>query len=215
MATRSKATVPRWRRRKEARPAEIIAAAARLFADHGFAATKLDDVALRAGVAKGSIYLYFATKEELFRAVVRSAVVPQVQVVRGMAEAFDGSLAELLPQILKGAASIIGRADVLAVVRMVIGESRNFPDLAKIRHDEVVAPVLGSLSSVISRAQRAGDVANGDARLYAFSVMGPLFMATMYRDVFLQASDNLPDLALLARQHARCLLGGILTAPPT
>lgn len=84
--------VPRWRRRKEARSTEIIASAVRLFADHGFAAAKLDDVALRAGVAKGSIYLYSATKEELFCAVVRSAVFPQVQVARGMAEAFDGSL---------------------------------------------------------------------------------------------------------------------------
>jgi len=106
---------PRWRRRKEARPTEIIASAVRLFADHGYAATRLDDVALRAGVAKGSIYLYFATKEELFRAVVRSAVVPQVQVVRGMAEAFDGSLAQLLPRLLSGAAAVMGRSDIFAV----------------------------------------------------------------------------------------------------
>lgn len=205
---------PRWRRRKEARPTEIIAAAVRLFADHGFAATKLDDVAHRAGVAKGSIYLYFATKEDLFRAVVRSAVVPQVDVVRGMAEAFKGSLAELLPQLLQGAASIIGRAEVFAVARMVIGESRNFPDLARIWHDEVVAPILGALSSVIARAQAAGEVTDGDARLIAFSVMGPLFMAAMFRDVFSNASDDLPDLTRLAGQHARCLLRGISTAPP-
>jgi len=206
---------PRWRRRKEARPAEIIAAAGRLFADHGFAATKLDDVARRAGVAKGSIYLYFATKEDLFRAVVRSAVVPQVQVVRGMAEAFDGALADLLPRLLQGAASIIGRSDVFAVARMVIGESRNFPDLAKIWHDEVVAPVLGALSGAIARAQATGDVAEGDARLYAFSVVGPLLMAMLFRDVFAQASDDLPDLARLAEQHARCLLHGLPTAPST
>ena len=207
--------VPRWNRRKELRPAEIIAAAGRLFADHGFAATKLDDVAVRAGVAKGSIYLYFATKEELFRAVVRSAVVPQVQVVRGMAEAFEGALSDLLPRLLKGAASIIGRPDVFAVIRMVIGESRNFPDLANIWHDEVVAPVLGALSGVVARAQAAGEVPEGDPRLYAFSIAGPLFMAATFRDVFSQASGNLPDLALLAEQHARSILRGISTAPPT
>jgi AcrR family transcriptional regulator len=208
-------SAPRWRRRKEARPAEIIAAAGRLFADHGFAATKLDDVARRAGVAKGSIYLYFATKEDLFRAVVQSAVVPQVQVVRGMAEAFNGSLADLLPRLLQGAASIIGRSDVFAVARMVIGESRNFPDLAKIWHDEVVAPVLGALTGAIARAQAAGEVAEGDARLYAFSVVGPLLMAILFRDVFGHASDDPPDLACLAKQHAHLLLHGLPTAPPT
>src|ERR1700761_3241029 len=206
---------PRWRRRKEARPAEIIAAAGRLFADHGFAATKLEDVARLAGVAKGSIYLYFATKEELFRAVVRSAVVPQVQVIRGTAQAFEGALADLLPKLLNGAASILGRPDVFAVVRMVIGESRNFPDLAKIWHDEVVAPVFGALAGVIARAQAKGEVLDGDARLYAFSVIGPLFTATMFRDVFSRATDELPDIASLAPQHARCLLYGFTTAPPT
>jgi AcrR family transcriptional regulator len=205
---------PRWRRRKEARPAEIIAAALWLFTDHGFAATKLDDVALRAGVAKGSIYLYFATKEELFRAVVRTAVVPQVQVVRGLAEAFDGSLAQLLPRLLTGAAALMGRSDVFGVARMVIGESRNFPDLAKIWHDEVVSPVIGALSGVIARGQAAGAVMEGDARLFAFSVIGPLFMAAMFRDVFSTASDDLPDLPCLAAQHADLLLHGLSTVPP-
>lgn len=95
MAASGPDSAPEWRRRKEARPAEMIAAAGELFADHGLAATKRDDDAIRAGVAKGSIHLYFATKEEFFRAVVRSALVPQVQVVRGMAEAFDGPRAVL------------------------------------------------------------------------------------------------------------------------
>jgi AcrR family transcriptional regulator len=205
---------PRWHRRKEARPAEIIAAAGRLFADHGFAATKLEDVARLAGVAKGSIYLYFATKEELFRAVIQSAVVPQVQVIRGMAEAFEGRLADLLPRLLNGAVAILGRPDVFAVVRMVIGESRNFPDLAKIWHDEVVSPIFAALSGVIARAQTRGEVGDGDAKLYAFTIVGPLFAATLFRDVFSRASDDMPDLARLAEQHAGCLLHGLTKLKP-
>jgi AcrR family transcriptional regulator len=204
---------PRWRRRKEARPAEIIAAAGRLFAEHGFAATKLDDIARLAGVAKGSVYLYFATKEELFRAVVRAAVVPQVQIIRGTAEAFEGTIAELIPRLLNGAAAILGRPDIFVVVRMVIGESRNFPDLAKIWHDEVVSPVFAAVSGVIARGQARGEVGKGDPRLYAFSVVGPLFMAAMFRDVFKQASDDLPDLSRLAGQHVHCLFHGFSTAP--
>jgi AcrR family transcriptional regulator len=206
---------PRWRRRKEARAAEIIVAAGRLFADHGFAATKLDDIARKAGVSKGSIYLYFATKEDLFRAVVRLAVVPQVQVVRRMAEAFEGRITDLIPPLLNEAASIVGRSDVVAVVRMVIGESRNFPDLAKIWHDEIVSPLLGTLSEVIALAQVKGEVEQGDPRLYAFCIVGPLFMATMFRDVFGRAADDLPELGRLAEQHAHCLFHGLTAAPST
>jgi hypothetical protein len=114
---------------------------------------------------------------------------------------------------LSGAAAVMGRSDVFAVARMVIGESRNFPDLAKIWHDEVVSPVIGALAGVIGRVQAAGEVT--DARLFAFSIMGPLFLAALFRDVFSRASYEPPDLARLAGQHTGCLLHGISTAPPT
>ena len=67
---------PRWERRKESRPAELIAAALDLFVERGFAATRLDEVAARAGVSKGTLYLYFDSKEDLFKAVIRETIVP-------------------------------------------------------------------------------------------------------------------------------------------
>ena len=204
---------PRWRRRKEARPAEITAAALDVFADRGFAAAKLDDIARRAGVAKGSIYLYFSTKEELFRAVVRSAIVPDLEMVRGAAEAFDGPLAELAPRLLAGAAAVLSRPPIAGVARMVIGESRNFPDLARIWHDEVVSPVIDTVARAIARAQERGEVRNGDPRLYAFSLLGPLIMAMLFRDVFGGISSQPPDLARLAEQHGRTILQGLLATP--
>jgi AcrR family transcriptional regulator len=144
---------PRWRRRKATRPAEITAAALEVFAERGFAAARLEEVARRAGVAKGSIYLYFATKEALLLAVVRSAIVPHVEAVRGSAEAFEGPLAELTPRLLSGAAGVLRRPMLRGFVRMVIGESRAFPDIARIWRDEVVAPVIDTVSDVIARAQ--------------------------------------------------------------
>jgi len=204
---------PRWRRRKATRPAEITAAALEVFADHGFAAAKLDDIARRAGVVKGSIYLYFATKEELFRAVVRSAIVPNMETVRGAAEAFDGPLAELAPRLLAGAADLLSRPSVLGFARMVIGESRNFPDIARIWHDEVVSPVIDTVARVISSAQARGEVREGDPRLHAFSLVGPLLMAALFADVFGEATSEPPDLAHLAEQHGRTILRGLLAAP--
>ena len=79
-------TRPRWKRRKDARPAEILDAALDLFADRGFAATRMDDVAARAGVTKGTVYLYFKTKEELFKALVRAELLPNLAAVEGAAE---------------------------------------------------------------------------------------------------------------------------------
>ncbi len=205
---------PLWRRRKEARPAEITAAGLEVFADHGFAPARLDDVAHRAGVVKGSIYLYFSDKEDLFRAVVRSAVVPDMETVRGAAERFDGPFVELAPRLLLGAAAVMSRPSVSRFARVVIGESRNFPDLARIWHDEVVSPMIGAVARVIARAQARGEAREGDPSLYAFSLVGPLFTAMLFRDVFGEASDDPPNLDRLAEQHGQTVLCGLLAAPP-
>src|SRR5262249_7202501 len=121
---------PKWRRRKDARPAEMIEAALTVFAERGFALAKLDDIARRAGVAKRSIYLYSDTKEDLFRAVVRERLVPAVGRVLAAARSQEGPFAEVAPRLLGGAALALSQPRVAAVARMVIGEARTFPDLA-------------------------------------------------------------------------------------
>jgi|SRR5579859_253 len=202
--------VPRWRRRKTARPAEITAAALAVFADKGFAGARLDDIARQAGVSKGALYLYFETKEDIFRAVARTAVAPNLAAIRTAAEAFDGPFAELVPMLLTRVVQMIGSSRLPAVVKMVIGESRNFPDLAQIWHDDVVVPALGILTEFIARAQARGEAMPGDARLYAFSLAGPVVMAVLFRETFGTAGAELPDLQALATQHARAVLHGML-----
>ena len=206
--------IPRWRRRKTARPAEIIAAALEVFADKGFAAARLDDIARRAGVSKGALYLYFETKEDLFRAVVRTAVAPNLQSVAEAAAAFDGPFSELAPLMLARAAQVMSAPRIGAVVKMVVGESRNFPDLARIWHDDVVGVALGMLSGAITRAQVRGEVAPGDPRLYAFSLLGPMVAAVLFGEVFAEAAPERPNLPDLAAQHARVALHGMLTPNP-
>jgi AcrR family transcriptional regulator len=204
---------PKWRRRKDARPAEIIEAALAVFAETGFAAAKLDDIARRAGVAKSSLYLYFETKEQLFRAVVRSAITPNIATIKAMAEAFDGPFKVLAPALLQSAAVLMTGSQVPAVAKMVIGESRNFPDLARVWHDDVVSQVIGILSGVIDRGQARGEIKPGDPRLYAFSLVGPLLMAVLFGEVFAGIAPDPPDLHALAAQHAPILLEGLLTQP--
>jgi AcrR family transcriptional regulator len=202
---------PKWRRRKEARPGEIVDAALSVFAESGFAAARLEDIARRAGVAKSSLYLYFETKEELFRAVVHSAISPNIGAIKTAAEAFDGPFKELAPMLLYRAALSMTSSHVPAVAKMVIGESRNFPDLARIWHDDVVSQVLAILSAIIARGQARGEVKAGDPRLYAFSLVGPLLMGVLFREVFAGVALDLPDLQALAAQHARAVLEGLLS----
>src|SRR5689334_3403941 len=167
---------PKWRRRKEERPAEIIAAAYAVFADKGFAAAKLDDIAARAGVSKGALYLYFETKQEIFEAVVRSAIAPNIDVIRAMAEAYAGPIEPLIRMVISRVQEGIG-FHFGPVIKMVIGESRNFPELARVWHDQMVEPGLGILSGVIARAQARGEVRPGDPRAYCVSLISPVLAA--------------------------------------
>jgi len=205
---------PSWRRRKTARPGEIVAAALDVFADKGFAGAKLEDIAARAGVSKGALYLYFETKEDIFRAVVRTAVTPNFEAVKAAVAAFDGSFALLAPMLLARIAGLMAESRLPAVVKMVIGESRNFPDLARIWHDDVVSVAVGMAGELIARAQARGEVAPGDPRLYAFSLAGPMIMGVLFREVFGDAASEPPDLQILAAQHARTVLHGMLISPP-
>jgi AcrR family transcriptional regulator len=205
---------PKWRRRKTARPDEIIVAALEEFADRGFAAAKMDDIARRAGISKGSLYLYFETKEDIFRAVARAALAGNLEAVRATAEVFDAPFSQLAPKLLARVAEAVGPSRLPAVVKMVIGESRNFPDLAKIWHDEIVSPAIGFLTETIALAQQRGEVAPGDPRLFAFSLAGPIVMAVLFREVFRGVGADAPDLDALARQHSQALLHGMLRPRP-
>lgn len=204
---------PKWNRRKEARPAEIIDAAMDVFAQNGFAAAKLGDVAKRAGIVKGTLYRYFDTKEELFRAVVQHAVAVNLQIIEQAATTFRGSLRELVPIMLMRAAGRMGDSRIPALARLVIGESRVFPDLARIWHDNVVAQLLKLLTGLIAQAQARGEVRAGDPAVHAFSVLGPLVAGLLFHEVFGAFSPHAPNLDLLAAQHSETVLRGIMVAP--
>ena len=153
---------PKWRRRKTARPGEILEAALGVFAESGFAAAKLTEIARRAGVSKAALYLYFETKEDLFRAVARSLVAPNLTAMAAALEASDAPFAELATAMLGGAARLLAEGRAPSIVRMVIAESGNFPDLARIWREDVVEQMLGLVGGLILRAQARGEVVAGD-----------------------------------------------------
>ena len=202
---------PRWRRRKEDRPGEIVEAALAVFAEKGFAAARLDDIAARAGVSKGALYLYFTDKQALFRAVVVHAVAPNLDAIEEVAGRYEGAFAPLARLLLTKLARIATESPVGSVAKMVIGESRNFPELAKIWHDDLVSRALTLISGLIGRAQAQGEVRPGDPRVFALSLVAPVMLGVIWRETFVPVGAAPFDLTALAQQHLETVLEGMLT----
>ncbi|PIB94179.1 TetR/AcrR family transcriptional regulator [Caulobacter sp. FWC2] len=200
---------PRWRRRAEARPGEIVQAAFEVFAEKGFAAAKLDEIAARAGISKGALYLYFETKEDIFRAVVREAVVPNLDAVEFTLDNAAMPFPDLLRMLFVRLALMIQASRIGAVAKLVIGESRNFPELARVWHDEVVSRALTALTKALARAQARGEVRIGDPHLQAFSIMGPILMGMIWQETFAPIGAPPLDVHGLITQHRETILAGL------
>ena len=202
---------PKFRRRKADRPNEIVQAALAVFAEKGFAAARLEEIARRAGVSKGAIYLYFETKEDIFRAVVGQAIAPNVGAFKAMAAAHPGPLADLLRGVTGHIATVVSHTPLGGVLKMVVGEARNFPELARVWHDELVSQALGAMAEAIAAAQARGEVKPGDPRIYALQLVSPLLMAVLWRETFVPVGATPFDLPAVMAQHVDTLLCGMLT----
>ena len=157
---------PRYKRRKEDRPHEITAAALAAFAEKGYAGTRVEEVAKRAGVSKGLLYLYFKTKEELFKAVVRSFVIPRIDALTASVATSDLSAEEIIRGPLIGFMKSLPRSPVGVVVRLMISEGSKHPDLVTFYWDNVVSRGIDTLAAIVDRG-----VANGEFRRTAVSDM--------------------------------------------
>ncbi len=199
--TEDESTAPRWRRRKDARPQEIVEAALSVFSERGFAAARLDDVAARAGVSKGTLYLYFPNKEELFKAVVRAAIVPNIEMAeRLLAENRDSSFA-ILEKLLAIMATRILRTKAGAIPKLIIAEAGNFPDLARFYYDEVIRRAFALLSAVLARGVESGEFRPLDIDSTVRLIVAPMLMSALWRSTF-EALEGRPlDVPALLRAH--------------
>lgn len=204
---------PKFKRRKAERPDEIVVAALEVFAEKGFAAARLDDIAARAGVSKGAVYLYFATKEDVFRAVVEQGVAPNVGALHA-AVAQDGqSFPALLRAFVGVMSGMIETTPLGGILKMVIGEARNFPELARVWHDRLIVPALGALTAAIAAGQARGELQPGDPRQYAASLISPILVGVIWRETFTPVGAEPFDIPALARQHVELWLRGMLLEP--
>lgn len=204
------ASSPKWRRQKETRPADIVRAALDVFSEKGFAGARMEEIAARAGVSKGAPYLYFPTKEDLFRAVVRDVIEPNIEPMLAAASQHDGPLEPLLRAMTQHVAHVAATTELGRVVKLVVSESSTFPEMARIWHDTVLSRALGTLALLIEKAQARGEVRAGEPRNHAISIIAPLLVGVIHRETFVPVGATPFDLSRLMKQHLDTVLPGLL-----
>ncbi|ANC92039.1 TetR/AcrR family transcriptional regulator [Azospirillum humicireducens] len=193
---------PRWRRRKDARPQEIVAAAMDVFVERGFAAAKLEEVAARAGVSKGTLYLYFPSKDELFKAVIRSAILPNLEQAETLAAAGGGPCFPVLERLLRMVAHLVATTRAAAIPRLVMAEAGNFPDLAAFYHREVIRRAFGLLASLLRRGIAGGEFRPVTVDATVRLIVAPLLMSAVWRSSFDGLDGDAPlDVPALVETH--------------
>lgn len=172
------------RRRKDARPGEILAAALTAFATRGFAATRLEDIAARAGISKGTIYLYFDGKESLFRALLKQAAGAHLGALEALVDAYDGPADRLLRTLLAQAGRQLVTSDLRHLLRLLIAEGPRFPDLLAFHHAEVIGRGRVLLARVIRYGIERGEFRDNDLeRFPQILVAGPM-LALIWQGLF-------------------------------
>lgn len=167
---------PRWRRLPEERPRQILEAAREVFGEHGLAASRLDDIAKRAGLSKGTIYLYFPNKEELFREMVRQMVVSQIEQGEQELNTMNESATDLLTQFLRSYWRFIRSPQFAPLFRLIHAEIHSFPDLARFYAEEVIARVHRLIAAIITRGIESGEFRQLDPKVVARMVPAPFVM---------------------------------------
>jgi AcrR family transcriptional regulator len=205
---------PRWQRRKEDRPTEILEAALEVFATRGFAAARLDDVAARAGVSKGTLYLYFKSKEELFKAVVRHHLLGNLADAEAMVRDSDRSTPELMHGVLKAFGLALTETRAGVIPKLIVAESGNFPDLARFYTDEVVGRGFRLIASLLERGTARGDLRTVDVGVAPPIIMGPMLLLALWKNVFEPHAELKLDTSRYLNAYLDILFNG-LASPRT
>jgi AcrR family transcriptional regulator len=199
----------RWTRRKQARPAEILDAALKIFAAKGFAAARMDDIAREAGVTKGTIYLYFADKETLFKALVRESIGTALGAVAADVAGYEGSAKFLIRMVLTTMGGLLIESAKVALPKIVIAESANFPWLAEFYRFEVIERGLGLLSGLIARGIARGEFRALPPQHVARLCIAPMLLAAIWRVTFSHLDPEPYDYKGLLATHLEILFRGL------
>ena len=202
-------------RRKEARPGELLDAALALFVEKGFAATRVEEVAARAGVSKGTLFLYFPSKEELVKAVVRETIAGRFGEWNDELDAFQGDSAGLLRYTMNAWWERIGMTAASGITKLVMSEAGTFPEIASFYQHEVIAPGRALLKRVLQLGIDRGDFRPMDLDSAVYSLIAPMIFLLMWKHSMAPCcppADRLDPQAFLGTQVG-LLLDGMRVRP--
>ncbi len=205
----------RRERRKEARPGELLDAALELFVEKGFAATRAEEVAARAGVSKGTLFLYFPSKEELFKAVVRENLARVVQESASELDGFEGPSDALLLHFLQQWWSRYGATKASGISKLIISEASNFPELAEFFRDEVVEPGSALLQRVLERGIARGEFREVPLDTTVHLILAPLLFLVLWKHSLGACCSTIARIEpeTYIAHHADLLLNGLRRNP--
>jgi len=205
------------RRRKDARPAELLEAALALFVEKGFAATRSEEVAKAAGVSKGTLYLYFPSKEELLKAVIQHFLGTEIEAGIQEAAAADGPVVAVMEKLLVTWWTRIYDGPASGVIKLVITEVRNFPEIGEFWVERVVAPGHAIVSGLIRRGIDRGEFEVDDVDAAVHSILMPLILLCVHKHSFLACGigkDMELDALAFMHAHLGLVFRGMAARPP-
>lgn len=203
---------PKFRRRAGARPDEVLDAALDLFIERGFAATRVEDIARRAGLSKGAVYLYFPSKEAIMEGLVRRAVVPIAETAGVALARFEGSPQDAFMMLFLLLTQKLADPRVLAVPKLVVREVAAFPELAGMYRREVIERALPILAGVVRRGVASGSFRPVDPELAVRSILGPIALHLFLAEIFGLTPAGGLRLPELVHAHIDILFNGLLSA---
>ena len=202
-------TGPRWHRRKEARPGEILAVALESFVVHGYESSRLEDIARRAGCTKGTIFLYYENKAELFKAVIREVMLPLIRESEQVIEQHTGNCRDLLETLLhlRWESTAVSRLSGLA--KLLFAETEKYPELTRFYHDEIHSPGQALLRRVLDLGVERGEFRPMNSASVARVAIAPIVFAGIWRHSFGPVAEFPADHEDDFRTAVDVLLGGI------
>lgn len=203
---------PKFRRRAEARPDEVLDAALDLFIEKGFAATRVEDIAKRAGISKGGVYLYFPSKEQILEGIVRRAIVPIADHALGFIKDYEGDPRLVITMIMKLVATRLSEPKMIAVPKLIMHEVTGFPELAEMYRREVLDKVLPVIEGLLRKGIDQGYLRQVDPELTIRSIIGPVLLHLFMAEVFGIAPRDGLAVDRLIENHITILFDG-LSAP--
>jgi AcrR family transcriptional regulator len=209
-------TTHKRERRKEARPGELLDAALDLFVEKGFSAARVDEVAARAGVSKGTLFLYFESKEDLFKAVVRENIANQFPTWQEEFVAFQGSSADMLRYALLSWWERIGKTRASGITKLVMSEAQNFPEIAQFYQEEVIKPGNAMIRRILERGVISGEFRQLDLEQAVHIIVAPMIFLMMWKHSMgaCAASAKIVDPEQFIHMQVDVLLHG-MNAPQT